>query len=508
MRQLTNEEIGHLVDLLLACPSIQNDGARVAVLEYLPEHITSAISRHSQKRVEVWNIVRTCMNFAEGLDELVEATQFFDKGSLPMQALERKVEELFPQPISRAHIAHLQHVLSRVTVPDTDLRQLYQSSAPRGPDWVYPQGHNEADTLARILRQLAKAPVKKPGQTHPLLDFISHLVGMNIALEQTAQDELRTWTETVAQALGIPPVQIAAQPHPVGRDGGVPPARTLFVNRRDELQVFEQLLRFEESRRIMVLHDKAGTGKSFLLRRFQRVVRQRYMPMCFMELADIRSPMALIEGIYQDLKDDDSPLEFPEYEQLREAKSPRWDAMVKDPQVQQRDYEVAARERPGSGSEFTSAPRTSSLAWMDEQKAFRAFRHDLWKICQNQPVVILLDTYEALDANLKEWFLQKFIWHLAIRPDAARHQLLLVIAGQERPELETFYSPQQHQDRVYEIPELSRWTKGDIQDCMYAYGVAPDERTVDVLYEKAQSGLNTLVIVSFIRELKSIQPLE
>jgi hypothetical protein len=87
-RQVTQEQINQLVDLLLACPSIADRSARDVVVQQLPPSIINSIPRNAHNRVDVWNIASTCRNYSGGINALIEAVRSFDKGTDQMQALD------------------------------------------------------------------------------------------------------------------------------------------------------------------------------------------------------------------------------------------------------------------------------------------------------------------------------------------------------------------------------------------------------------------------------------
>jgi len=88
-RQILQEDVNPLVDLLLACPSMADGSARDTVVQQLPPAIINSISRAPHSKVDVWNIVNTCRNYNGGIDALVEAVRFFDGGTTQMQALDK-----------------------------------------------------------------------------------------------------------------------------------------------------------------------------------------------------------------------------------------------------------------------------------------------------------------------------------------------------------------------------------------------------------------------------------
>jgi len=89
---LSTQQINRLVDLLIACPSIADVNTREAVIRQLPSQIISAIPRSSQSKVDVLNIVRTCLNFEGGINKLIDSVRFFDEGTIQVQRLDAFIE--------------------------------------------------------------------------------------------------------------------------------------------------------------------------------------------------------------------------------------------------------------------------------------------------------------------------------------------------------------------------------------------------------------------------------
>ena len=87
-RQVGQQHVNQLVDLLLACPSVAERSARDAVVQQLPPAIINSIPRNNHNKVDVLNIINTCRNYNGGIDALVEAVRFFDAGTTQMQAVD------------------------------------------------------------------------------------------------------------------------------------------------------------------------------------------------------------------------------------------------------------------------------------------------------------------------------------------------------------------------------------------------------------------------------------
>jgi len=76
-----------LIDLLLACGTMSNFNDRNAVVADLPSEISSNIKRSDGTKMDVRNIVDTCLKYPNGLNELVKIIRYYEGGSTAMQQL-------------------------------------------------------------------------------------------------------------------------------------------------------------------------------------------------------------------------------------------------------------------------------------------------------------------------------------------------------------------------------------------------------------------------------------
>ncbi len=82
-----------LVDALLSCASMSDRDSRNAVVNELRSEIKSSISRNNADRIDVVNIVSRCLDFHNGINELVSILRTFEGGSIGMQNVERVMDE-------------------------------------------------------------------------------------------------------------------------------------------------------------------------------------------------------------------------------------------------------------------------------------------------------------------------------------------------------------------------------------------------------------------------------
>ncbi len=81
-------EFLNIVDALLKCPSIQNTDTRSDIINLLPDDISNNIDYRSSARPHVMSIVKTCQNYEDGLEKLLEVLRTYEGNSLSMQAVD------------------------------------------------------------------------------------------------------------------------------------------------------------------------------------------------------------------------------------------------------------------------------------------------------------------------------------------------------------------------------------------------------------------------------------
>lgn len=90
-----------IVNALLKIPSMYDTDARNVILNMLPAQIRDAIPRSPLPRVQVYNIVRTCPNYENGLRDLVRAIRSVEGDSLSMRELDALILTVGDAPDGR-----------------------------------------------------------------------------------------------------------------------------------------------------------------------------------------------------------------------------------------------------------------------------------------------------------------------------------------------------------------------------------------------------------------------
>ena len=95
LRRASFPQRAALADALLACRTMADGTTRQSVVEQLRPAIAGSVPRNAASRIDVMNILSTCLDYAGGLEELLLVLRFFEADqSLPMRAVEAAARPL------------------------------------------------------------------------------------------------------------------------------------------------------------------------------------------------------------------------------------------------------------------------------------------------------------------------------------------------------------------------------------------------------------------------------
>jgi hypothetical protein len=84
-----------LVDRLLAIPTVAQEASRRLLMDHLRPDMANAVPYFPQTRLHVFSLVRTCMNYPGGVEELLSTVRFLEgESSAPVLRLNEAVAEL------------------------------------------------------------------------------------------------------------------------------------------------------------------------------------------------------------------------------------------------------------------------------------------------------------------------------------------------------------------------------------------------------------------------------
>jgi len=196
--QLSLGQIGELVEALLACPTVSNMVQREMIValvrEVLPSNIVGTIQRDPTARVDVTNIVRTCLHYQNAIEELIRAVCIYEGPSPARQHLEISAERILfvPRIISQDQYNELVRITGQTTWPVAVLGRAFRASAPAS--LPLPEYANPAELLASMLRALANA-VRQSDRMVPIFAFVERLA----VHSPTLKDDLQGWVDVGAE---------------------------------------------------------------------------------------------------------------------------------------------------------------------------------------------------------------------------------------------------------------------------------------------------------------------
>lgn len=291
-----------------------------------------------------------------------------------------------------------------------------------------------------------------------------------------------------------------------------------FIDREFEQELFEELLQRGDEARILAIKGAGGMGKSHLLHHFQyrcRTVKPR-TPTSLVALDQLPddSPLVLVQQFAQDLAafGFDFPT-FTFYETARKAHdftTIRGSVDLRGADLRQARLEVSGVltkiEQAGpvtiGGGPPTLTPEQQREA---HTVSVRAFLQDLAAICQQQPVVLMLDAYERCQPELRRWLIDHLLEHHCFNLERRPAHLLLVLAGRELPEFDLYWSREDCQAVVKSIRSLSRWQSRHVEACLKLHGYAYNQQQLATFSGMVEIGVPPSEVIRMMSLVFSAQ---
>ncbi|WP_330276152.1 hypothetical protein OG205_11310 [Lentzea sp. NBC_00516] len=83
-----------LVDALLEVPSVRDESSRRLVLARMRREISEAVPHHQRARLHVIDLVRTCLDYDDGLGDLLHVLRELEGESIPVRRSEEAAQAL------------------------------------------------------------------------------------------------------------------------------------------------------------------------------------------------------------------------------------------------------------------------------------------------------------------------------------------------------------------------------------------------------------------------------
>ncbi len=131
----------------------------------------------------------------------------------------------------------------------------------------------------------------------------------------------------------------------------------------------------------------------------------------------------------------------------------------------------------------------------------KSFFEDIQTIHRNQPMVLLIDSFEQCSAPLKTWLYDHFLESCFFDPDKRPNNLLLVVAGQQMPQFEHYWIPEECTSIVRSVHEMGKWDRTHVEECLRVHGFAFTPEDVDSFFHLVNIGTSPSQIVQIIMSL-------
>jgi hypothetical protein len=245
-----------------------------------------------------------------------------------------------------------------------------------------------------------------------------------------------------------------------------------IMDREAEAEIFNSMLRYESPRRVLVVSDRGGMGKSTLLRKLRYLCDVTHS--CPVALVDLREfkdrpdVFKLVRALRNELNG--GGIIFPRFDAFNRARAFQdpepfrtWTRPVQGA-VDARQAQVGGQTRvAGVIIEHAEhvAEHVGTRPWNDQAEneaqalCCHAFLEDLLTYTQGRTVVLLFDTVEA-NEELRRWIILELIREPLVR-GYKDQRLIVVLAGQDVAELITERLGTEGRECTESIASLSNW---------------------------------------------------
>lgn len=278
---------------------------------------------------------------------------------------------------------------------------------------------------------------------------------------------------------------------------------TKIIDREAEVALFGQMIRLEIPRRVMVVSDKSGMGKTDLLRKLRLQCERDYaVAVAFAPLEDFTSrqdEFALVASLHKALKATGASL--PNFEELNNARG-----LNSTMAFLERVRSVAATVDM-SNAAVTGAAKIAAMMinvdhadnvhlppWNQETDTqaralcVEAFLADLITYAQQHPAALLFDSLDKIGEDLRRWILSEFVRKRALAEWQSR-KLVVVLAGHGAADMVYGRLPENQHEFIEPIASFGKWTVAQVADFLKVNGYGDLQvGEINAIYELIKAG--------------------
>lgn len=284
-----------------------------------------------------------------------------------------------------------------------------------------------------------------------------------------------------------------------------------MYNCKDEIATFENLLRCKDQKRILLISEESGWGKTLLQKKLHNKCLEHddRPPVCHIEAKTVASysPFMFVQHLVYKYK---QWIKFNNFEHIDTARLAgdfsvaQSFAMTPDRNLSlvkgtvrldhadfrySYDTQIAGQifntnftfntddVHPDLLDFLKKKPEPKHLTEQQQEKmqnlCIEEFFKDLREFSRNRkhrrrPIVLLIDGVDDLDKTLKDWFFGEFMEKCFFELEERPKRMLLVLTAQARINLRC--SPDRQEEIAIEKQSLRSWKLSDVEACLAAEG--------------------------------------
>ncbi|MEK6336720.1 MAG: hypothetical protein AABM67_17470 [Acidobacteriota bacterium] len=270
-----------------------------------------------------------------------------------------------------------------------------------------------------------------------------------------------------------------------------------FIDRKAEQDLFKGLMEFNEHARLFAVQDKRGTGKSTLLELLQHQCKFKfYSPVGFVQLdvPSINSAFVFIETLRNSIGLNEPFSRFDGKIAALAGKIMVAFAPVDIPINVSGN--ISAQSNISGGTQIGAQVNIASGEWNEaiheqaRNQCIKAFFEDLKSLYDENPLVVMLDSYDRCSEELKTWIIEEFVLPLSFNINKRPQRLLIVLSGRELPDF-TLMLEEKYSDLVRASSPLSGWEKEHVNEFLKVHQYTKlSDKDMDFVWEKIEKGFS------------------
>jgi len=189
-----------LINCLLNCPTVQDNGARKALIRQLPEDISAVIEHHNNLKIHLYNIVDTCLNYPNGIEYLIAVILDIEENSNPAVSLnEFLISIADPRSVKEDQISELKNFFYNIEILNDEIKKLCYNSLPKPNHLTLPSFSQEKNGWFSLFDWLSSISASEGNV--PILNFVAQL--FCFVKDTSVKNNIKEWMKEVGSNFNL-----------------------------------------------------------------------------------------------------------------------------------------------------------------------------------------------------------------------------------------------------------------------------------------------------------------